>query len=147
MAQQLRTSAWLTGFIVALAVLTVAGCGDRVANGLHAEIVALDDVGTPGWRTGPGEAESAKLLAARAVLAAKWFPNGTSKQQAIRTLEHEGYGDVRVYDDGYISGVRYGRGWLCQPSTVVQVMTEKDAVQRAEVMTYPAVTLMGGVIC
>ena len=147
MAQQLRTSAWLTGFMGAFAVLTVTGCGSRAANGLHDEIVALDDLGTPGWRTGPGESESAKLLAARAVLAAKWFANGSSKQQAIRTLEHEGYGVIRVYDDGYVSGVRYGRGWLCQPSTVVQVMTEKDVVQRAEVMTYPAVTFMGGVIC
>jgi len=146
MAQRPRVSVKLNSFKVAFAILMLAGCDDRAPAGLHTEIVSLDDLGTPGWRTGPGEAESESLLNARSVLAARWFPSGVTTPQAIRTLRQEGYEVFPLFDDGFTGGRRYGRG-LCQPGTEVHLYFEDNALRRAEVRTFPAVTFMGGVIC
>lgn len=125
--------------------LALFGCADPPSHGLHEEVVALDELGTPAWRTGPGETESQVLKAARLEVAAEWFPAGTSAPQAASILKTQGY-TVIAHEDGGMGGQRLGR-WFCRPGTEVELWIRDGAVYRAEVRTFPAFTLLGGTIC
>lgn len=145
MAGPIRSASSVLGGLNLLLVVALSGCGDAPSHRLHSQIVALDALGTPGWRTGPGEVESSRLKEERLVLADGWFPAGTPYLQATRALVAEGY-DLSGPSEGWISGQRKGR-FFCRPGSEIHLRLEGGRVSRAEVKTIPSLILYGGAVC
>ena len=145
MGRAITASGLANGLAAVAVMIALSACSQQSTDGLHDQIVALDELGTPGWRTGPGEVESSRLKQERLALAARWFPAGTTPQGAEQVLRAEGY-RLLPLQDGFMGGQRSGQ-WFCRPGTEVHLWVREGAVYQAEVMTYPAYQLLGGTIC